>query len=101
MRLLLTCAGINNPTIQDALADLLGKPIAQSNPLCIPTAGNESSHTPAGPWHFIREIDPGAKCVGVLELTALPSIDQERGLPWVQEADVLLVKGGNALYLGH
>jgi dipeptidase E len=39
--------------------------------------------------------------LGVLELTALPSIDRERWVPWVQEADVLLVNGGDALYLGH
>jgi dipeptidase E len=37
----------------------------------------------------------------VLELTALPSIDEERWLPWVRETDVLLVAGGDALYLCH
>ena len=39
MRLLLTSAGIKNPSIHEALVDLLGKPIAESNALCIPTAG--------------------------------------------------------------
>ena len=39
--------------------------------------------------------------MGVLELTALPSIDEERWVPWVRETDVLLVNGGDALYLGH
>ena len=39
MRLLLTSAGIKNPSIHNALVDLLGKPIAESNALCIPTAG--------------------------------------------------------------
>jgi len=43
----------------------------------------------------------GWKSLGVLELTALPSIDEERWVAWVQEADVLLVNGGDALYLGH
>ena len=38
MRLLLTSAGISNPSIHDALVDLLGKPIAESSALCIPTA---------------------------------------------------------------
>jgi dipeptidase E len=37
----------------------------------------------------------------VLELTALPSIDEERWVPWVRETDVLLVNGGDALYLCH
>ncbi|MBD3148354.1 Type 1 glutamine amidotransferase-like domain-containing protein [Microbispora camponoti] len=35
------------------------------------------------------------------ELTALPSIGEERWVPWVREADVLLVNGGDALYLCH
>ena len=39
MRLLLTSAGIKNASIRDALVDLLGKPIADSSALCIPTAG--------------------------------------------------------------
>ena len=43
----------------------------------------------------------GWKSLGVLELTALPSIDQERWVPWVRETDVLLVNGGDALYLCH
>jgi peptidase E len=38
MKLLLTSSGINNTSIQDALVDLLGKPIAESNALFIPTA---------------------------------------------------------------
>ena len=41
----------------------------------------------------------GWKSVGVLELTALPSIDKERWVTWVRETDVLLVNGGDALYL--
>jgi dipeptidase E len=43
----------------------------------------------------------GWKSVGVLELTALPSIGRERWVPWVKEADVLLVDGGDATYLCH
>jgi dipeptidase E len=39
--------------------------------------------------------------VGVLELTALPSIDRQNWVPLVQETDVLLASGGDALYLSH
>jgi dipeptidase E len=39
--------------------------------------------------------------VGVLELTALPSLDEERWIPLVRETDVLLVEGGDAAYLCH
>ena len=43
----------------------------------------------------------GWKSLGVLELTALPSIDRERWVPLVQETDVLLVNGGDPLYLSY
>ena len=106
MRLLLTSSGITNASIQDALVDLLGKPIAESNALCIPTAGyGHPMGSPGGAWRFItgRATTPmcelGWKSVGVLELTALPSINQERWVAWVRETDVLLVNGGDALYL--
>ena len=38
MKLLLTSSGISNPSIEDALVGLLGKPIAESSALIIPTA---------------------------------------------------------------
>ncbi len=46
MKLLLTSAGITNASIRDALIDLLGKPIAESSALCIPTASY--GHAPGG-----------------------------------------------------
>ena len=108
MKFLLTSAGIKNPSIHDALVGLLGKPIADSDALCIPTAGyGHPQGSPAGAWRFItgRATTPmcelGWKSLGVLELTALPSIDRERWVSWVREADVLLVNGGDALYLCH
>jgi len=84
MRLLLTSAGIKNTSIRDALVDLLGKPIAESSALCVPSASY--GHPEGGPgaaWRFItgRATTPmcelGWKSPGVLELTALPSIDKE------------------------
>jgi dipeptidase E len=108
MRLLLTSAGIRNTSIHDALVELLGKPIADADALCIPTGVYGSSYgSPGGAWRFIsgQSAQPmcelGWKTLGVLELTALPSIDEERWVPWVREADVLLVCGGDALYLCH
>src|SRR5690348_1023478 len=108
MRLLLTSAGIKNPSIHDALVELLGKPVDECDALCIPTAAYGSSYsTPAGPWRFISGqsdqpmTELGWKSLGVLELTALPSLDSDRWVQWVREADALLVNGGDALYLGH
>ena len=110
MKLLLTSAGIKNASIHDALVKLLGKPIADASALCIPTAGYgyPGGNRPVNAWRFIsgRETqcpmsELGWKSLGVLELTALPSIGAERWVPWVREADVLLVNGGDAVYLCH
>lgn len=109
MKLLLTSGGVTNPSIRRALVDLLGKPIADSAALCIPTAqwghpmcGPASARgfvSGAPPWHTMVSL--GWKSVGLLELTALPTIGAERWVPWVREADVLLVDGGDATYLCH
>jgi dipeptidase E len=108
MRFLLTSAGITNASIHDALVDLLGKPIAESSALCIPTAAY--GHPMAGPgaaWRFISGRSPCPMCeldwksLGVLELTALPSIGEEQWVPVVRETNVLLVDGGDALFLCH
>ncbi|WP_035838860.1 Type 1 glutamine amidotransferase-like domain-containing protein [Kitasatospora azatica] len=108
MKLLLTDSGVRNASILAVLVDLLGKPIAEASALCIPTAGYGGPYgDPGGPWRFISGQSPspmtelGWKSVGVLELTALPSIDMERWVSWVREADALLVNGGDALYLCH
>ena len=109
MKLLLTSAGIKNESIRDALVDLLGKPIGESDALCIPTATYGHPWTgPGEAWRFISGREPhcpmcelGWKSLGVLELTALPSIGAERWVPWVRETNVLLVNGGDALYLCH
>ncbi|MEZ4727074.1 MAG: Type 1 glutamine amidotransferase-like domain-containing protein [Caldilineaceae bacterium] len=106
MKLLLTSGGIKNASIHNALLDLLGKPIAESSALCIPTASyGHSMVTPVMAWQFISGQDEcpmvelGWKSVGILELTALPSIEKERWVSWVQAADVLLVNGGDPMYL--
>ncbi len=108
MKLLLTSGGISNNSIRNALVDLLGKPIAESNALCIPTASYALPNGPILAWRFISGREPicpmcelGWKSLGVLELTALPSLSEELWLPVVREADVLLVNGGDPLYLGY
>src|SRR3546814_996094 len=68
-------------------------------------------HPAVGPgqraWQFISGtaentmVDLGWKSMGVLELTALPSLDQDRWVPLVQETDVLLAAGGDVLFLCH
>jgi dipeptidase E len=106
MKLLLTSAGIKNTSIHNGLVDLLGKPIAESSALCIPTANHAQPGGAGHAWRFIsgREArtpmcELGWKSLGVLELTALPSINADYWVPMVRETDVLLVNGGDPLYL--
>lgn len=109
MKLLLTSGGVTNPSIRAALVGLLGKPIAESHALVVPTA--QWGHPMCGPATVRGVVAADADSqhlsglgwasLGVLELTALPSIGADRWIPWVREADVLLVDGGDATYLCH
>jgi dipeptidase E len=107
MRFLLTSAGIANASIHDTLVDLLCKPIAESDALFIPTAVYPFPNGAGMAWKAISGNAPsplcelGWKSLGVLELTALPSIQQESWVPLLRETDALLVWGGNVLYLCH
>jgi dipeptidase E len=105
MKLLLTSSGIKNASIHDALAGLLGKPVAESNALFIPTgiypfargsymAAQALSGKMGGPLCQL-----GWKSLGLLELTALPNIDKKAWIPSVEEADALLFWGGDPLFL--
>jgi dipeptidase E len=108
MKFLLTSGGISNASIRNALVNLLDKPIADSSALCIPTA--EYGHprcTPTSAWRFVAGQTPAPMCdlgwksLGLLELTALPSIGEDRWVPWVRQADAFLVDGGDAAFLCH
>ena len=106
MKFLLTSAGIKNKSIHNVLVDLLGKPIAESSALCIPTAIYAIPGGASHAWRFISGQEPetpmcelGWKSLGILELTALPSVAEKYWIPMVQETDVLLVGGGDPLYL--
>lgn len=105
MKLLLTSAGISNKSIHTALLDLLGKPVAEANALFVPTAiyGIKNSS------NIVRGVicgelgDPfcnlGWRQLGLLELTALPTIKEEVWMAQLHETDVLLVGGGDCQYL--
>ncbi len=105
MKLLLTSAGIKNDSIRNALLNLLGKPIAESSALCIPTAIYAFPGGALAASRLIRGVaatplcELGWKSMGVLELTALPTIKEEDWVPMVKETDALLVGGGDPLYL--
>ena len=105
MKLLLSSAGISNTSIRNALIDLLGKPIEESSALFIPTA----IYGIKGGANIIRKVICGTlgdpfcelnwKSIGILELTALPTMKKELWLTMLHETDALLVGGGDCQYL--
>ena len=105
MKLLLTSAGFSNASIRNALVELLGKPIAETNALFIPTAiyglstGADIAQKMVTGKIGSPFCDMGWKSLGLLELTALPTVKQDTWFPRLQEADVLLVGGGDCQYL--
>ncbi|MCA0458008.1 MAG: Type 1 glutamine amidotransferase-like domain-containing protein [Chloroflexi bacterium] len=108
MKMLLTSAGIKNKSIHKALLELLGKPIAECHALCNSTASYTFPNGANMAWNFISGNEPqcpmvelGWKSVGVLEFSALPSLDKTVWLPQVEAADVILVNGGDPLYLSY
>jgi dipeptidase E len=109
MKLLLTSAGITNPSIEKALIEMLGKPISECSALTIPTSSYGMRMIgPERAWVFIAGQEPrtpmaelGWRSIGNLELTALPSVPKDYWVPLVQETDVILVNGGDPMFLSY
>jgi dipeptidase E len=107
MRALLTSSGIKNRSIHDALVDLLGKPVSESNALFIPTAIYPFPGGPGMAWRAMCGKGPaplselGWKSLGILELSVLPSIEESAWVPTVRDADALLVWGGDPMFLAN
>ncbi len=99
-KLLLTSSGITNGSIEKALVDLLGKPISESNALFVPLAIYAYPQGIKHMWQVIKGWgDLGWKNLGILELTALPTLPREIWLPQIEEIDAIIVGGGNKFYL--
>jgi len=107
MKLLLTSGGVTNERIHSALVALLNKPLSGASALVIPTASYAFPGGAHSAWKIIsgRAASPlvelGWGRVGVLELTALSSIDRDHWVAEVEQADALLVGGGDPLYLAY
>ncbi len=107
MKLLLTSSGITNASLEAALVDLLGKPIADCTALFIPTGIYPYPGGQGMAWRAANGTSPspvthlGWKSLGLLELTALPSIAAANWQAAVAEADAVLAWGGDPLYLAY
>ena len=102
MKLLLTSAGASNGSIHQALVELLGKPIEESRAVQINTALYASPSGPQDAFEMVKHYaEMGWRELGTLELTALPTIEEEHWLPFVESSDAILVSGGNTGYLSY
>ncbi|GEK79363.1 Type 1 glutamine amidotransferase-like domain-containing protein [Agrococcus baldri] len=107
MKFLLTSNGITNASIREALERLLGKPIAESSALIVPTGAHPFAEGPAMARSAVAGTAEGPlaelgwRSLGVLELTALPTVRREHWEAAVRGVDALLVWGGDVLYLVH
>ena len=102
MKLLLTSSGVSNDSIRRVLVDLLGKPIDQAKAVCVPSAVYAMTDGGTYAWEELRELGGlGWRGFGVLELTALPSIEEEHWVPSVEASDAILVGGGSPPFLGY
>jgi dipeptidase E len=102
MKLLLTSAGVTNDSIRRALVGLLRKPISECQAVHIPTAVYA---LPNGPRFATQMAEHWAQLgwreLGTLELTAIPSLEEQHWLPTLEAADAILVAGGNNGYLSY
>lgn len=107
MDYLLTSGGIQNPSIHKALREMLGKPIEECRAIAITTASYALGIGTDLAVNFIQGkdeapmVDLGWKSVGLLELSAVSVIDPAIWQLAVEQADVILVNGGDPLFKHH
>jgi dipeptidase E len=107
IKLLLTSTGVTNESMRNALTELLGKPISESEALFVPTGvypfvgGANYAWWPIAGKMQANLVGLGWRSMGLLELTALSSIKKDVWLPSIQNADALLVWGGDPVYLAY
>jgi dipeptidase E len=97
MKLLLTSGGFTNKKITNALLKLLEKPFKESKLVFIPTAANIES---GGKEWLINDLYNCLKLgFAKIEIAEIASTSHNVWLPWIKEADIIMVGGGNTSYL--
>ncbi len=98
MKLLLTSAGITNPSISKAMEDLLGKSAHGAKLAFIPTAANVE---PGDKFWMIDDLNNFRKTGFEIDIVDISAISKDLWLPRLQNAEVLFFGGGNTFHLMH
>lgn len=98
MKLLLTSAGLSNPSITRALEELLGKSAQGVKLAFIPTAANAEPNEKG--W-LIDDLSNCKKAGFAVDIVDISAVSKEIWLPRLQEAEVLFLGGGNTFHLMH
>lgn len=97
MKLFLTSAGFTNKIISDALLELAGKPFKNLNLVFVPTAANVES---GGKEWLITDLHNCLKLnFKKIEIVDIAAVEKNIWLPQIEEADVIMLGGGNSRYL--
>ena len=105
MKLLLTSNGISNPSLRAALEGLMGKPVEEAKALVVATGIHPFDVGPEVVVRLVRgEMGAGLftlgwGSIGLLELSVLPSIGRDAWVPNVEAADVIVIWGGDPVFL--
>ncbi|MDB5254989.1 MAG: peptidase dipeptidase [Candidatus Nomurabacteria bacterium] len=97
MKLLLTSAGLSNPSICKALFELVGKKSEDISIVFIPTAANVEVGDKA--WfieNLIQLKNQNFKSIDIVDISA---VSKDIWLKRFEEADVLFFEGGNTYHL--
>ncbi len=98
MKLLLTSGGLTNPSMREALEDLVGKPLDEAKLAFIPTAANVEKGDKEWLINDLSDAKSIFFSVNIVDISAIP---KELWLPRLEEAEVLLFGGGNTFHLMH
>lgn len=102
MNLLLTSAGITNNTLRNELVDLLDQPIEESKVILLATAIYGEDEGDSFLWLEMEQIHSlGWQRFGVLEMSTFDTLPQGKWMPQLQEADCIILGGGNGWYLSY
>jgi len=97
MKLLLTSQGLFNPSISQAMFDLVGKPANETSVAFVPTGMNATDGNKSWFVEILSALhDQGLKFLDIVDFSALP---ENVWLPRLEAADVIFFCGGSTPHI--